>query len=218
MTVSSALPVPVTTHPIHTVHRVGIGALGLFLLAFGVIGLVRRLPLHATRGELIMGLQSNGLLSAISVVASLVLLGAAVRGPRAASTVGIVSGVAFLISGIANMFVLGTAMNMLAFGRANVVFSLLVGMGLLFTGAYGRVSGGLAPGTPYYHGESGGPAVDVDVRTSAERATDQLVDRELAEAERAVALHYATPEQAEGVHRAAAHRTAGDRRDAFRSV
>jgi hypothetical protein len=56
------------------------------------------------------------------------------------------------------------------------------------------------------------------LRTPAERATDNVIDRELADAERAVVLHYATPEQIEGVRRAAAHRTPDERRRAFRSA
>ena len=206
-----------TSHPIHTVHRVGIGGLGLFLLAFGVLGLGRRLPFHTTQGEIVMGLQANGLLAAVSVVVSLVLLGAAAHGAHTASTVGIVLGGLFLISGIANMFVLGTDMNMLAFGLSNVIFSLVVGMGLLFTGGYGRISAHLAPGSPYYHGD-GGTEVEIDERTPGEQATDRMIDAELADAERAVALHHATSEQAEGVARAAACRTPRDRRNAFRSL
>ena len=206
------------SHPIHTVHRVGIGGLGLFLLTFGILGLIRRLPFTSSRGSVIMGLQSNGLLALLSVVAALILLAAAVHGARTASTVGIVFGVLFLLSGIVNLFLLGTDMNLFAFKLPNIVFSLAVGMGLLFTGAYGRLTGGLAPDSPYYHATGGDPTVDADERTPAERVTDRLLDTELAEAERAVAMHSATPEQAAGVRRASAHRTPNERRHAFRSI
>lgn len=216
MTTTTPATTPATTHPIHTVHRVGIGGLGLFLLLFGMIGLSRRLTFHSTQGEIVMGLQTNGLLAAVSVVVSLVLIGSAAHGGRTASTVGIASGGLFLVSGIANVFVLGTDLNMFAFGLSNVVFSLVVGMGLLFTGAYGRISGGLAPDSPYYHGD-GGPVAEVDGRSPSERATDAMIDAELADAERAVALHYATPEQTRGVARAGAYRTPRERRDAYRS-
>jgi len=41
------------------------------------------------------------------------------------------------------MLVLGSGLNMLRVpGSANVIFSLVVGMALLFIGAYGRISGG----------------------------------------------------------------------------
>lgn len=203
-------------HPVHTVHRVGIGLLGLFLLSFGLLGLSRRIPFATTDGALIMGLRTNGLLAVISVAVALILLAAAGRGGPTASTVGIGFGGLFLISGIANLFVLDTRLNMLGFGPSNVVFSLVVGMALLFTGAYGRISGGLPPDSPYFRGPEG-LTVDTDLRTPGERATDELTDAELAEAERAVALHYATPEQAEGVRRAGEHRRPDRRRNAFRS-
>lgn len=218
MTTSSVGVAPTQVHPIHAVHRIGIGGLGLFLLLFGALGLIRRLSFHTTHGEAVMGLQSNGLLAILSVVVSVVLLAAAGHGGRTASTVGIVAGALFLISGIVNVMLLGSAMNMLAFGLSNVIFSLVVGMGLLFTGAYGRISGGLPPDSPYYHVRASDTMVDIDERTPGELATDQMIDAELAEAERAVALHYATPEQAEGVRRAAAYRLPSERRTAFRSV
>ncbi len=205
-----------SVHPVHTVHRVGIGALGSFLLSFGVLGLIRRLEFSATDGVVVMGLASNGLLAVLSVLVALVLVVAAVRGGPAASSVGIVAGVLFLVSGIAHMFVLDTAMNMLAFQLSNVLFSVVVGMVMLFTGAYGRLTGGLPPDSPYYRDEQRERAYVPDQRTPAERITDQACDRELAEAERAVALRYATAEQAEGVRRAAAFRTAEDRRTAYR--
>lgn len=213
---STASASTASAHPVHTVHRVGIGALGLFLLSFGLLGLIRRLEFTATDGVVIMGLASNGLLAVLSVLVALILCVAAVRGGPAASAVGIGAGVLFLVSGIAHMFVLGTAMNMLAFQVSNVLFSVVVGMVMLFTGAYGRLTGGLPPDNPYYRGGQRERAYVPDQRTPAERVTDQLTDRELAEAGRAVALHYATAEQAEGVRRAAAFRTAEDRRAAYR--
>lgn len=214
---TKSITASVAPHPVHTVHRVGIGALGLFLLSFGIWGLARGVPFLSAQGLVVMGLRTNGLLAAISVAVSVPLIAAAIRGGRAASTVGIGLGTLFLISGIVNMFLIGTTMNMLAFGLTNVIFSLAVGMALLFTGAYGRLTGNLPPDSPYYHGDHGPEPVEDD-RTPAERVTDLHVDAELAEAERAVALHHATPEQAEGVRRAAEFRSTADRRRAFRSV
>jgi hypothetical protein len=142
------------------------------------------------------------------------LIAAAVRGGPTASNVGVVLGSLFLISGIGNIFVLNTEMNMLAFRLSNVIFSLAVGMVLLFFGAYGRITGHLPPDSPYYHpAESDGSSIPA--KTPAELATDSMIDQQLAEAERAVALHYATPEQQAGVLRAGKFRTAEDRRRAW---
>lgn len=208
------------THPVHTVHRVGIGALGLFLLLFGLVGLAQRLPFATVQGQMIIGLSANGLLATISVVVSLVLIGAAVRGGHAASTIGLVIGTLFLISGIVNIFLLGTTMNMLAFQLPNVIFSVLVGIALFFTGAYGRIASQLPPNSPYYrpHRDAQAPLALPPQRTPAERITDQLLNSELAEAERAVARHGATHQQLEGVRRAASFRTESERRQAFRSI
>jgi hypothetical protein len=205
-------------HPIHTVHRVSCAAVGVFLLVFGVLGLTRRLAFLGTHGAIIMGLSSNGLLATVSVATSIVLIGAAARGGPTASTVGVGLGTLFLVSGLANLFVLNSAMNMLAFTLANVVFSLVVGLVLLFFGAYGRITGNLPTDSPYYHSPEhtvSGTAADTVTKTAAERATESMIDQELAEAERAVALHYATTEQQAGVSRASEFRTAEDRRRAW---
>lgn len=202
-------------HRVHTVHRVSIAALGVFLLVFGVLGLTQRLAFLSDQGAIVMGLSTNGLLATISVVVAVVLLAAAIRGGPTASAAGIVFGVLFIVSGLANMLVLDSGLNMLAFRLSNVIFSLVVGMALLFIGAYGRITGGLPPDNPYYRA---GAAGEVELpRTPAERITDAFADRELAEAERAVAQGYASPEQTAGVRRAAAFRTAEDRRRAWQS-
>jgi hypothetical protein len=212
MSVLHPTPAP---HPIHTVHRVSISVVGLFLLAFGGLGLTRKLDFLSTHGVVIMGLATNGLLALISVPVAAVLIAAGVRGGPTASNVGVVLGALFVVSGLANLFVLSTAMNMLAFRLSNVVFSVVVGTLLLTLGAYGRITGHLPPDSPYYHPAH--DAADVDTRTDAERVTDAMLDEELAEAERAVTHHHATPQQLAGVRRASQHRTAAERRAAWRS-
>ena len=136
-------------HRIHTVHRVAAAVLGTFLLVFGALGLLAGPSLLSTDGAFVMGLTTNGLLSLISLIVGAVLLVAAVRGGPTASAILIVTGAGFLVSGLVNLFVLGTSMNMLAFSLANVVFSLVVGCFLLILGAYGRISGRLPEDNPY---------------------------------------------------------------------
>ena len=68
-------------------HRLGAVVLGVVLWAFGILGLVNLLALFSTHGGHVLGLSSNGLLSVNSLVLGAVLIGAAVRGGRAASTV-----------------------------------------------------------------------------------------------------------------------------------
>ncbi len=132
------------------VHRIGAAALGVGLFLFGILGFVYQLEFLTVRGETVLGLSSNGLLSTISIVVGGVLIAAALRGGRLASTISASIGVLFLLSGLLNLAVLKTEFNLLAFRLSNVIFSFVVGMLLLFLGAYGRFSGGLPPDNPYY--------------------------------------------------------------------
>src|SRR4051812_11846140 len=97
------------------VHRGGAIAVAVVIGVFGVLGFAGGLAFFSPEGERILGLSSNGLLSTISVVTALVLVVAAFQGARLASTVMIVVGILFLVSALANLAVLRTSVNFLAF-------------------------------------------------------------------------------------------------------
>ncbi|MGH3796843.1 MAG: DUF4383 domain-containing protein [Pseudonocardiaceae bacterium] len=194
------------------VHRVGATILGVGLWVFGVLGFVDRLAFLSVHGKQVLGLSSNGMLSTISVVVGLVLIAAALRGGRVSSTVTAVVGVLFLLSGLLNLAVLDTQWNLLAFRMSNVIFSFVVGMLLLFLGAYGRFSGGLSADNPYYqyrhrddrHGEAAGEVLH-----------DPDEDDRWVAAEMAVAEGHPTPEQDRQVREDAQRRAADARRRAW---
>ena len=189
-------------------HRVGAAVLGFGLCVFGALGVADRLEFLAVRGEVVLGLASNGLLSAISLIVGGVLIGAAVRGGRSSSTITVVVGLLFLLSGLVNLAVLDTELNLLAFRMSNVIFSFVAGMLLLFLGAYGRFSGGLAADNPYYrHRHHADPSSGQDDR-------DEDHERWVA-AEVAVAEGYATPEQEQQVREDAQRRANEARRRAW---
>ena len=175
------------------VHRVGAAVLGGGLCVFGVLGVADRLEFLAVRGKVVLGLATNGLLATISLIVGGILIGAAFRGGRSSSTITVVIGALFLLSGLFNLAVLDTKFNLLAFRLSNVIFSFIAGMLLLFLGAYGRFSGGLPADNPYYQqrhrNDSRSIAGDA---TSGDAGID---DAELAAAELAVAEGHATPEQ-----------------------
>lgn len=200
-------------HPVHTVHRVGAAAIGGFLLLFGVLGLSRGLAFLAPAGSPVMGLTTNGLLSVVSVVVGVALAGASLRGGPAASTVSLVVAVGFLVSGLVNVFLLSSPMNMLAFTLPNVLFSFAVGATLLILGAYGRISGGLPPDSPYSSESDAAAAVPQAPRGPGE-VTAAV---ELVEAERARARHAATPEQVGRLAEVDRQRSSGDRRRAWQN-
>lgn len=194
------------------VHRYGAVGVALVVLVFGLLGFVGGLPFFSTSGQRILGLSSNGLLSSVSVVTAIVLVTAALQGPRLASTLMMIVGGLFLLSALANLAVLDTGLNVLAFRFANVVFSLVAGLVLLVLGAYGRVGGHLPPDSPYAQpqgddGRDGGTAAELP-STPAELAAD----RAIRAAEIAVVQHTATGEQRRRVTAMAQARTRAERR------
>jgi hypothetical protein len=191
------------------VQLTGAICVGGFLLVFGLVGLAGGLAFLSTDGERVLGLSSNGLLSTLSVVVGIVLVGAAWLGPRIASAVMMVLGCLFLVSALVNLAVLSTGLNILAFKISNVVFSIVVGLLLLTLGAYGRVSGNLPPDSPYAH-----PHPDDTEPPESYPSTPEEFAAEAAmrEAELAVCEHRATDEQRRRVQAMAVAHTRADRR------
>ncbi|GAB3317318.1 hypothetical protein GCM10027451_35070 [Geodermatophilus aquaeductus] len=179
---------------VYTVQRIGAFAVAGVIAVFGILGLLNGLDFFSTDGERVLGLSSNGLLSVISLVTAVVLVAAALRGPRVASTVMIVIGVLFLVSALANLAVLNTSWNFLAFRISNVAFSVVAGLVLLMLGAYGRVSGNLPSDSPYARDTSDDvPPVSPDEYPST--PADFAAERAMREAEVAVVQHIATFDQ-----------------------
>jgi hypothetical protein len=168
---------------------------GVGLGAFGVLGLANRLAMFSTVGAQVLGLSTNGALSVISLVVACILIAAGVRGGRMASTVLVIIGAAFVLSGFVNALLLGTPLNLLAFRISNVIFSFVAGALLLFLGAWGRFAGGLPDENPYRQERHGHDTPD-PLPSHFDDPENATVARELAEAERAVAQHVATPEVA----------------------
>jgi hypothetical protein len=193
---------------VFAVQRAGAVTVGLVLLAFGLLCFTRELPFLSSSGERVLGLSANGLLATVSVVVAAVLLGAAVRGPRVASTVMLVLGVLFLLSALVNLAVIGTRANVLAFQTSNVCFSVVVGLLLLLLGAYGRFSGGLPSDSPYAHPHPW-LAEPPDLPSTPEEVA---VEAAMREAEIAVVEHRATEDQRRRVQAMAAVHTRADRR------
>lgn len=202
---------------VFAVQRAGALAVAAVILVFGVLGFAGGLDFFSTDGEPILGLSSNGLLSTVSVVTAGVLVVAALRSPRTASTLMIVVGILFLLSGLGSLAVLRTEANLLAFEIENVVFAEVTGLVLLLLGAYGRVSGNLPADSPYARprtdDDGNGDGPDGVPSTPAEFAAE----RAMREAEIAVVNHTATPDQRRRVEAMAEVHTRGDRRRVWMS-
>ncbi|MEU8700438.1 DUF4383 domain-containing protein [Streptomyces sp. NPDC048680] len=137
-------------HRLSRVYQVGAGLMGLVLLAFGILGLIDKIGFFDTGGDTVAGLSTNGALSVLSICVGLLLFIGMVIGGNFASTLNMVIGIAFVLSGFVNLALLDTGMNFLAFQIQNVLFSFVVGLLLMMFGMYGRVSGGLPHDNPYW--------------------------------------------------------------------
>ena len=109
---------------VFVVQRIGAVLVALFLVVFGVLGLLDGLPFFSTGGNRVLGLSSNGLLSVISLVTAGVLVPPAVL-PRPA---GHLDGddrrrLAVPALVLATSPSCGPTWNVLAFRFSNVVFS-----------------------------------------------------------------------------------------------
>ncbi|WP_079171566.1 MULTISPECIES: DUF4383 domain-containing protein [unclassified Streptomyces] len=137
-------------HRLAQVYRYGAGLCGVILLVFGCLGFADRLSPFDTDGTQIAGMTTNGVLSLISVVVGLVLVGGAVVGGNVASTLNMTVGTLFVLSGFYHVFTLDRPANVLDFGMTNVMFSFVMGLVIACFGMYGRVSGTLPHDNPYW--------------------------------------------------------------------
>ncbi|MET7284755.1 DUF4383 domain-containing protein [Streptomyces sp. NPDC005573] len=137
-------------HRLNTVYRIGAGVIGLFLLVFGILGLVDEIGFFSTGGDTVAGLNTNGALSVLSIVVGVLLLIGMVIGGNLASTLNMVFGILFILSGFVNLGLLDTDSNILAFKIQNVFFTFVVGVLLMAFGMYGRVGSTLPHDNPYW--------------------------------------------------------------------
>lgn len=127
-------------HPARPFYRVLAALIGLYLLGFGIAGYADTRELgFFDRGEnVVLGLQTNPAFSLLSVLAGVVVAGAAVYGRNLDHTVNFGGGVVFLVAGLVMLTLLRTDANLLNFSVATCVVSFIIGVLLLTAGLYGR--------------------------------------------------------------------------------
>ena len=186
-----------------SLHRIGTAVVGGFVFVFGLAGLTWRPEVFSTEGPVVFGMTTNGFLAFLSMAVGFVLVFASVFGGPATAWGAIAAGAAFILSGVVNVFLLGTSMNVMAFTMPNVIFSWVAGAVLVALGMIGRRQHPTDDGLYGSHVEDEDPA--------AQAPTNPVAAAELAEAERALALHYATEEQVKRLDDADRYRSTADR-------
>lgn len=161
-------------HPVRPFLRFVAGAIGLYILAFGVTGFVtsRGESFFAQEEIWALGLRTNPAFSVLSILAGAVLLGAALVGRNVDHFVNLAAGVVFVVAGVVMMVLMHAGANLLNFAMPNVIVSLIIGLLLIYAGLYTKAgSRELAEAEDQLrHGDISG---ETFVRHSGERAVGQ---------------------------------------------
>jgi len=129
-------------HPLRRVFQFFAGLVGLYVLLFGVAGLIvsagepafsRSDALHA------MGLHTNLAFAALSAAVGAVVVAGALVGGRFAHWVNLVGGGVFMVAGVAMLAFMQTDLNLLNYSVATSIASYVIGMAMLLAGMYDRV-------------------------------------------------------------------------------
>ncbi|NJP32810.1 DUF4383 domain-containing protein [Micromonospora thermarum] len=128
-------------HPARPIYRVLSGLIGLYILVFGVWGVVVTLgePLFGRGSHWVLGLRTNLAFSLASVVFGAFLLVGASRRGNLGHYMNLTAGIVFLVTSILMMSVLQTPANFLNFSMSTVIISMIFGLILLGTGLYDKV-------------------------------------------------------------------------------
>jgi hypothetical protein len=134
----SHLPV---NHPLRPLYRTLAALCAIFVLVFGVAGLItgRGGDTFGHDGTTsALGLGTNLGFSVISLIAGAILLLGVFLGRNIDRFVNLWGGIGFMVVGIAMLAVLGTDINVLNFTMPTVIVSFVIGMVLYSAGLYGR--------------------------------------------------------------------------------
>jgi hypothetical protein len=128
-------------HPLQPLYRVLAGLIGMYLIVFGIVGVIktRDLPPFAQDGlPWVLGLRANLAFAVLSIVVGLILLGAAFIGGRAHQATNMFAAIVFVVAGMAMMVLMQTDLNLLGFTMATCIVSFVIGLVLFTAALYGK--------------------------------------------------------------------------------
>lgn len=128
-------------HPLRPLYRTIAGLVGLYVLIFGVLGVVQTWghPLFARESTWVLGLRTNLAFAIISVVFGAVVIFGALHRGNLGHYLNLTIGVVSMLTGLVMMAVLQTTANILNFSMSTVIVSLIFGLIFLATGLYDKV-------------------------------------------------------------------------------
>jgi hypothetical protein len=127
-------------HPFRPLYRFLGGLAGLYVLVFGIVGLVTSWG-HGIfgRGQIeALGLRTNVAFSVLSIIVGLTVVIAAIIDNNRDHYTFLFGGLAFLIIGMFMLSFMQTGLNFLNFTVSTCVVSFVIGLVLLTAGLYTR--------------------------------------------------------------------------------
>jgi len=117
------------------------GLAGVYVLVFGIVGVVqtRGTEFFGREDTVVLGLRTNLAFAVLSIVVGAVVLLGALVGGNLDRLINLVGGIVFLSAGLIMLTVERTDANILNFTVATCIVSFLIGLVLLAAGLYGRV-------------------------------------------------------------------------------
>lgn len=128
-------------HPLRPLYRTIAGLIGLYVMVFGIFGLMETWgePLFARQHTWVLGLRTNLAFSIMSVVfGAIIVIGALHRG-NLGHYMSLTIGVIFMVAGLGMMAFMQTDLNILNFSMSTAIVSLIFGLIFLATGLYDKV-------------------------------------------------------------------------------
>ncbi|HEY8452745.1 MAG: DUF4383 domain-containing protein [Micromonosporaceae bacterium] len=127
-------------HPARPLLRVLVVLVGLYILTFGIAGLVASWgqPFFSREEIWVLGLRTNPAFALLSIVVGAVVAAGAVYGHNVDHFIELWGGIVFLVAGIVMMTLLRTDLNLLNFAMVNCIVSFIIGTVMLTAGMYGK--------------------------------------------------------------------------------
>jgi hypothetical protein len=131
-------------HPLRPVYRAVAAIAGIYLILFGLLGLVQ----GAADGERVLGQGTNPLWSVISLVVGAIVLGATVLGRNLDTEADKFAGWGLLVVGSYSLATSRTDVNVFDFTISTVNVNYLVGLVLIMCGLYAKTAPPAEAGAP----------------------------------------------------------------------
>ncbi len=125
-------------HPLRPIYRAIAGIIGVYLIAFGILGLILTADegLFGRAGDRVLGQGTNLFWSIVSILLGILVLAATVVGRNIDVAVYTYLGWAVLVVGTYCLAAIRTDANFLDFSVATVIVTYLIGLALILAGYY----------------------------------------------------------------------------------